>query len=346
MFRSSIYFELIFFISCKKRVQLHSFAWRHPVFPSPFVGEIILSQLNDLDSFVKDIWPYTQGFISGLSILFHQSICPSFFFLIFIYLFIYGCVGSSFLCEGFLQLRQAGATLHCGAQASHYRGLSCCGAQAPDVQAQQLWLTGLVTSRHVGSSQTRARTCVPCIGRQILNHCATREALFVHLDSSTALFWLLWLCNTFWIQEVWVLQICSSFSKKFLVFGVTWFHINFVFCFFLFLQKMPLGFWQYTYFYAHQVYGSCGYPSPVGSWFGLRRHRGWNQSSYITFSRSFKWLLPSKKSSWKNKSQRKRSFCIVNICLTSLFIHRVYTQYFKNKIIWPDSPQRKRIRVC
>ena len=29
---------------------------------------------------------------------------------------------------------------------------------------------------HVGSSQTRARTRVPCIGRQILNHCATREA--------------------------------------------------------------------------------------------------------------------------------------------------------------------------
>ena len=28
----------------------------------------------------------------------------------------------------------------------------------------------------MGSSQTRARTHVPCIGRQILNHCATREA--------------------------------------------------------------------------------------------------------------------------------------------------------------------------
>ena len=39
-----------------------------------------------------------------------------------------------------------------------------------------MWLTGLVTPRHVGSSQTRARTRVPCIGRQILNHCATREA--------------------------------------------------------------------------------------------------------------------------------------------------------------------------
>ena len=54
---------------------------------------------------------------------------------------------------------------------------SRCGAQAPDAQAQQLWLTGWVALRHVGSSQTRARTHVPCIGRQILNHCATREAL-------------------------------------------------------------------------------------------------------------------------------------------------------------------------
>ena len=62
-------------------------------------------------------------------------------------------------------------------------GLSCCGAQAPDTQAQQLWLTGLVAPRHVGSSQTRARTCVPCIGRQILNHCATREALCVSFEA-------------------------------------------------------------------------------------------------------------------------------------------------------------------
>ena len=89
---------------------------------------------------------------------------------LFIYLFIFGCVGSSFLCGGFLQLRQAAATLHHGARASHYLGLSRCRAQTPDAQAQQLWLTGLVAPRHVGSSQTRARTRVPCIGRQILNH--------------------------------------------------------------------------------------------------------------------------------------------------------------------------------
>ena len=77
---------------------------------------------------------------------------------------------------GFLQLWRAGATLHRGARASHCRGLSRCGAQAPDAQAQWLWLTGLVAPRHVGPSQTRDRTRVPCIGRQILNHCATREA--------------------------------------------------------------------------------------------------------------------------------------------------------------------------
>ena len=59
-----------------------------------------------------------------------------FFFFKPLGLFIYGCVGSSFLREGFLQLRRAGATLHRDARASHYRGLSCCGAQAPDSQAQ------------------------------------------------------------------------------------------------------------------------------------------------------------------------------------------------------------------
>ena len=42
-----------------------------------------------------------------------------------IYLFIFGCVGSPPLRKGPLQLRQAGATLHRGAWASHHRGPSC-----------------------------------------------------------------------------------------------------------------------------------------------------------------------------------------------------------------------------
>ena len=98
------------------------------------------------------------------------------FIYLFIHSFIFGCVGSSFPCEDSLQLQQVGATLHRNALASHYHGLSCCGAQAPDAQAQQLWLTGPAAPRPVGSSQTRARTRVPCIGRQTLNHCATKEA--------------------------------------------------------------------------------------------------------------------------------------------------------------------------
>ena len=85
-------------------------------------------------------------------------------------------LGLRFCARAFSSCGKWGVTLHRDARASHHHGLSCCGAQAPDAQAQQLWLTGLAAPRHVGFSQTRARTRVPCIGRQTLNHCATREA--------------------------------------------------------------------------------------------------------------------------------------------------------------------------
>ena len=49
----------------------------------------------------------------------------------------------------------------CNMRASHCCGLSCGGAQAPDAQAQRPWLTGPAAPRHVGSSQTAARTHVP-----------------------------------------------------------------------------------------------------------------------------------------------------------------------------------------
>uniref|UniRef100_A0A8C9CRL8 ribonuclease P n=1 Tax=Phocoena sinus TaxID=42100 RepID=A0A8C9CRL8_PHOSS len=51
--------------------------------------------------------------------------------------------------------------------------------QALDTQAQRPWLTGPAAPWHVGSSRTGARTRVPCIGRRILNHCATREVLYM-----------------------------------------------------------------------------------------------------------------------------------------------------------------------
>ncbi|XP_073644444.1 NADH dehydrogenase [ubiquinone] 1 alpha subcomplex subunit 12 isoform X1 [Tursiops truncatus] len=66
-------------------------------------------------------------------------------------------------------------------RASHCCGLSRCGAQAPDVQAQRPWLMGPASPRHVGSSRTGAQTHVPCIGRWTLNHYATREALLANI---------------------------------------------------------------------------------------------------------------------------------------------------------------------
>ena len=51
---------------------------------------------------------------------------------------------------------------------------------------------GLVAPWHVGSSRTRARTRVPCIGRQILNHCATREVLKYNFDVTNFVFSLWW----------------------------------------------------------------------------------------------------------------------------------------------------------
>ena len=94
-------------------------------------------------------------------------------------------------CEqAFLQLQRTEATLRCGAWTSHCSGFSCCRVRALGVRAsvvvahglssygswaQQLWLAGLAAPRYVGSSWTRARTRVPCIGREIPNHCATRE---------------------------------------------------------------------------------------------------------------------------------------------------------------------------
>ena len=52
-----------------------------------------------------------------------------------IYLFIFGCIGSSLLCTGFLQLWRVEATLHCGAQASHCGGFSHGRARAPGARA-------------------------------------------------------------------------------------------------------------------------------------------------------------------------------------------------------------------
>ena len=107
--------------------------------PFPIISELLLVRILGLLDYRIGILIFLFVHLHlpffGLLFLFSRRFSFFFFFLIFIYLFIYGCIGSSFLCEGFLLLRQVGATFHHGARASHYRGLSC-GAQAPDAQAQ------------------------------------------------------------------------------------------------------------------------------------------------------------------------------------------------------------------
>ena len=114
------------------------------------------------------------------------------FFFKLIY-FIFGCIGSSLLragflqlwCVGFLQLWRAGTTLRCGARASHCCDFSCCrarvlGAWASAVVAGGLQSAGSVVVAHgLSCSLACGIFPCPCIGRQILNHCATREALYI-----------------------------------------------------------------------------------------------------------------------------------------------------------------------
>ena len=78
----------------------------------------------------------------GVSPFAGKAIKLSFSFFLFYKLFIFGCVGSSFLCIGYLWLQQAGASLHCRAQASHCGGF-CCAAQALGTQASVVAAHGL-----------------------------------------------------------------------------------------------------------------------------------------------------------------------------------------------------------
>ena len=119
-------------------------------------------------------WVIQEKNPSSLKEIVRKLVSLSLFFKI--YLFIYFWLWSLLLRLVSLQLRQAGATLRCGVRASHCGGFSCCRARALGMRASVVWLAGLVAPRHVGSSRTMARTRVPCIGRQILNHCTTREA--------------------------------------------------------------------------------------------------------------------------------------------------------------------------
>ena len=88
----------------------------------------------------------------------------------------------TFTCRLSLGAASEGSSLCAGLSAQWLlllwsMGCRCAGFSSCSPWAQLLWLEGLVAPQHVGSSQTREQTSVPCIGRWILNHWTSREAL-------------------------------------------------------------------------------------------------------------------------------------------------------------------------
>ena len=89
-------------------------------------------------------------------------------------------------------------------------GFSCCtaswhagfnsaahGIDSVSVRLQGAWApvirrTGFVALLHVGSSQTRERTRVPCTGRWIPIHCNTREVHYLLVSKSLDLWVFIW----------------------------------------------------------------------------------------------------------------------------------------------------------
>ena len=119
--------------------------------------------------------------------LFHGTLGESLFYYYFIYLSYFGSAGSSLLRVSSLAVASRGSSLVTahrplivvtsldaerrlyGMQASMVAacGLNSCGSQVREHRLN-IWLTGFVALWCVGSSRTRDRTHVSCIGRQVL----------------------------------------------------------------------------------------------------------------------------------------------------------------------------------
>ena len=107
---------------------------------------------------------YIIHYLMTLRIIFILSKWSFLCFLIFLFMYLF------LAAQAFSSCSEWELLFSCGAHTCHHSGFSCCGEQA-----QQVRCTGLVAPWHVESYQTRNRTCVPSICREILNHWTTRE---------------------------------------------------------------------------------------------------------------------------------------------------------------------------
>ena len=111
--------------------------------------------------------------------------------LIVLFCFFFWLCWASCCALAFSDGGEPGAPLHCSVRASHCGSFSCCRAQTLGLmgsvlgssQAREHWLSScgeraLVALQHVGSSWTRDRTQVPCVGKWILKYWTTRKVLY------------------------------------------------------------------------------------------------------------------------------------------------------------------------
>ena len=98
----------------------------------------------------------------------------------------------------------------------------------------------------MGSSWTRARTCVPCTVRQILNHCTTREVpviIFLTFKSPFLIFWNIPFYYYYLLLFSYFVDITSLFSLEIL----SCFEVPFSFHCLWFPLPMYFRLWLYSY---------------------------------------------------------------------------------------------------
>ena len=86
--------------------------------------------------------------------------------------------------------------------------------------------TGLAAPRHVGSSQTKGQTHVPCTGRQILYHWATRLPLYWKGKGCGWLLQISWCRNLFAAIQAGLITMLLYTCNRTLVFCSVTFYLN------------------------------------------------------------------------------------------------------------------------
>ena len=122
-------------------------------------------------------WPRDRTQVSWIGVRFYTLWATR----VYIYLFHFWLCWV-FVATGGLSLVVAGrGYAHC-----HGLSLQSTGSRREGFSTCSTWLSSCGALLHVASSQTRDRTCVPCIDRQILIHQTTTEVLAFIFDVSVS----------------------------------------------------------------------------------------------------------------------------------------------------------------